>query len=78
MLHANPLVEDDEQLVETTSRALRSQGWVVDCSARGEQVLPSLRSDPYDILILDIGLPGIDGYETLRRVLPRSACPCCC
>jgi two-component system response regulator TctD len=62
------LVEDDEQLVETTSRALRSQGWVVDCSARGEQVLPSLRADPYDILILDIGLPGIDGYETLRRV----------
>lgn len=62
------LVEDDEQLVETTSRALRSQGWVVDCSARGEQVLPSVRSDPYDLLILDIGLPGIDGYETLQRV----------
>ena len=30
------LVEDDEQLVEATARALRSQGWVVDCTARGE------------------------------------------
>ncbi|MFN3860007.1 MAG: response regulator [Roseateles sp.] len=62
------LVEDDEQLVETTARALRSQGWVVDCSARGEPVPRSLREDAYDLLILDIGLAGIDGFETLRRV----------
>lgn len=62
------LVEDDEHLVETTARALRSQGWVVDCSARGEPVPHSLREDPYDLLILDIGLAGIDGFETLRRV----------
>ena len=62
------LVEDDEQLVETTSRALRSQGWVVDCTARGEPVPRSLREDGYDLLILDIGLAGIDGLETLRRV----------
>lgn len=62
------LVEDDEQLVETTARALRSQGWVVDCTARGEPVPRSLREDAYDLLILDIGLAGIDGFETLRRV----------
>lgn len=62
------LVEDDDQLVETTARALRSQGWVVDCSSRGEPVPRSLREDGYDLLILDIGLAGIDGFETLRRV----------
>ncbi len=62
------LVEDDEHLVETTARALRSQGWVVDCTARGEPVPRSLREDAYDLLILDIGLAGIDGFETLRRV----------
>ena len=39
------LVEDDEHLVETTARALRSQGWVVDCTARGEPVPRSLRED---------------------------------
>jgi two-component system, OmpR family, response regulator len=61
------LVEDDEHLVQTTARALRSQGWVVDCSARGEPVPRSLREDDYDLLILDIGLAGIDGFETLRR-----------
>jgi two-component system response regulator TctD len=65
------LVEDDEQLVETTARALRSQGWVVDCSARGEPVAHSLREDPYDLLILDIGLPGIDGFEVLNRLDPQ-------
>lgn len=62
------LVEDDELLVESTSRALRSQGWVVDATARGEPVPLSLRNDRYDLLILDIGLAGIDGFETLRRV----------
>jgi DNA-binding response OmpR family regulator len=62
------LVEDDPQLADTTARALRSQGWEVDVTARGEQVAPSVRQDPYDLVILDVGLPGIDGFETLRRV----------
>lgn len=62
------LVEDDEILAESTARALRSQSWVVDRSARGEPVPRSLREDRYDMLILDIGLAGIDGFETLRRV----------
>jgi two-component system, OmpR family, response regulator len=62
------LVEDDAALADSTSRALRSQGWAVDWTARGEPVVVSLQSDPYDLMILDIGLAGIDGYETLRRV----------
>ncbi len=62
------LVEDDEWLAESTARALRTQGWEVDCSARGEPVALSIAQDPYDLLILDIGLAGIDGFETLRRV----------
>ena len=73
------LVEDDEQLVETTARAaLARLGGGLQCAWRTGAALAAQR--PYDILILDIGLPGIDGYETLRRacVPPRSACPCCC
>jgi len=62
------LVEDDPLVSDSTARALRSQGWLVDCTERGEPVAVSVRQDPYDLLILDIGLPGIDGYETLRRV----------
>ena len=62
------LVEDDAPLAESIATALRAQGWRVDASARGEPVAGSLQQDDYDALILDIGLPGIDGLETLRRV----------
>lgn len=62
------LVEDDPAVAETTQRALRSQGWTVDHSARGEPVALSVRQDPYDLVILDVGLGGIDGFEVLRRL----------
>jgi DNA-binding response OmpR family regulator len=62
------LVEDDPALSDATRRALAAQGWTVDCTARGEPVPASLRQDPYDLVLLDIGLAGIDGFETLRRV----------
>ena len=62
------LVEDDAPLAESISSAMRARGWRADVSARGEPVPASLMQDPYDALVLDIGLPGIDGLETLRRV----------
>jgi two-component system, OmpR family, response regulator len=62
------LVEDDPALADTTSRALKAQGWSVDWCTRGEPVAQSLRQDPYDLVLLDIGLAGIDGFETLRRL----------
>lgn len=67
------LVEDDPELSEATARALRSQGWSVDHTARGEPVAMSVKRDPYDLVILDIGLPGIDGFETLRRLREQDA-----
>ena len=62
------LVEDDAALADTTTRALTAQGWAVDWSTRGEQVPASVKQDPYDLVVLDIGLAGIDGFETLRRI----------
>jgi len=62
------LVEDDQPLAASIAAALAAQGWRVDISARGEPVPASLQRDDYDALVLDIGLPGIDGLETLRRV----------
>jgi two-component system response regulator TctD len=62
------LAEDDEPLAASIADLLRAQGWRVDVSPRGEPVPMSLQHDDYDVLILDIGLPGIDGIETLRRV----------
>ncbi len=45
-----------------------AQGWAVDWSPRGEPVAASVKQDPYDLVVLDIGLAGIDGFETLRRL----------
>ncbi|HEU0202569.1 MAG TPA: response regulator transcription factor [Burkholderiaceae bacterium] len=67
------LVEDDQQLADATRRALQSQGWAVDVTARGEPVAASVRQDPYDLVILDVGLPGIDGFEVLRRLRAEGA-----
>jgi len=62
------VVEDDSPLAESIATAMRAHGWRADVSARGEPVPASLLQDDYDALVLDIGLPGIDGLETLRRV----------
>jgi two-component system OmpR family response regulator len=64
----NLLVEDDAPLAESIATAIRARGWRADVSATGEPVPASLKQDEYDALVLDIGLPGIDGLETLRRV----------
>lgn len=62
------LVEDDPTLGEATARALRSQSWVVDWLKHGEAVGQNLSSAQYDVLLLDVGLPDMDGFEVLRRV----------
>jgi len=62
------LVEDDAAIAESVSSLLTSQGYLVDWTRRGEPVANSVERDRYDAIILDIGLPGIDGFEVLRRV----------
>ena len=69
------LVEDDAALADTTTRAFKAQGWAVDWSTRGEAVPASVRQDPYDLVVLDIGLAGIDGFETLRRLRAQGGAP---
>lgn len=66
------LVEDDLSLGETTARALRSQGWDVDWINNGESVAKETRLVTYDLIALDVGLPGIDGFEVLRRLRAES------
>ena len=65
------LVEDDRALTDSVSSALKLQGHVVDTTQRGEPVEKSVETDYYDAVILDVGLPGIDGFEVLRRIRKR-------
>lgn len=61
-------VEDDIALGEVTARALRSQSWVVDWIKVAESLPSALEAASFDLIVLDVGLPGIDGFEALRRL----------
>jgi two-component system OmpR family response regulator len=62
------IVEDDTSLATGLMRALSNEGYDVAAAVNGEEALERIRSEPYDLLVLDIGLPGIDGFEVLRRL----------
>ncbi|RJP26179.1 MAG: response regulator [Candidatus Abyssobacteria bacterium SURF_5] len=66
----NPiLVVDDEKNIRTTLRqALESAGYRVETAVSGEDALAKLAESSFDLLFLDIKLPGIDGLEVLRRL----------
>jgi len=62
------IVEDDPSLASGLSRILEAEGYAVDVTSRGEDAVQAARQERFDMVILDIGLPGIDGFEVLRRL----------
>jgi len=62
------IVEDDASLAAGIARILEAEGWAVDTVKSGEQAALASQVERFDLLILDIGLPGIDGFEVLRRL----------
>ncbi len=64
------LVVDDEELVRWTfNESLSGEGYKVDLAETGEEALDKYKRRKYDLVILDIKLPGIDGEEVLEKVL---------
>jgi DNA-binding response OmpR family regulator len=55
------VAEDDPDIVELLTHYLATDGWAVDARADGRQALELLRQGPYELLILDLQLPGMDG-----------------
>ena len=62
------IVEDDAVLARGVARILESEGYAVDVVARGEQAILAAEQERFDLVILDVGLPGMDGFEVLRRL----------
>jgi two-component system cell cycle response regulator CtrA len=62
------LVEDDSATAQSIEMMLRSEGYVCDTTDMGEDGLEIGKLYDYDIIILDLMLPDIDGYEVLRRL----------
>ncbi|MDB5863429.1 MAG: basR 3 [Betaproteobacteria bacterium] len=67
------IVEDDAILSDGLAHALRSRGYAVDCMANGIDADWALATEQYDLVVLDIELPLIDGFEVLRRLRKRKA-----
>jgi DNA-binding response OmpR family regulator len=68
--HSVLLVEDDLRLAGLVSRYLEGQGLRMSVVSRGDQVVDLVQRDNPDILILDLGLPGEDGFTICRRLRP--------
>ena len=65
------IAEDEERIVSFLEKGLRSSGYVTTAVFTGTDALAYARDDDFDLLILDLGLPGIDGQEVLRQVRAR-------
>lgn len=64
-------MEDDPTLADGLARSLGQSGYAVDNAANGERAGSMLKDDVYDLVILDLGLPKVDGLEVLRRLRQR-------
>ncbi|HEY6029798.1 MAG TPA: response regulator transcription factor [Gaiellaceae bacterium] len=68
-------VDDEPRYREMIGFNLEAAGYRVDGAATGEEALELLAAGEPDLIVLDVMLPGIDGFEVCRRVRERSSCP---
>ncbi|MGD0835767.1 MAG: response regulator transcription factor [Polyangia bacterium] len=69
------LIDDDARLAEMLGQYLRSRGFAVDVCGDGESGLTAQAKTEYQIIILDVMLPGIDGLEVCRRIRAHAQTP---
>jgi two-component system OmpR family response regulator len=62
------VVEDEPKMAALIARGLREEGHGADIAAAGEDAIWMVEAAPYDAVILDLMLPGLDGFATLRRL----------
>jgi two-component system OmpR family response regulator len=62
------IVEDEIRMAALIKRGLEAEGVTADVAGSGEDALVSAGARPYDAIVLDVMLPGIDGFETCRRL----------
>jgi two-component system response regulator MtrA len=69
------LVEDDPSIREVTAIGLRGAGFTVDTAADGQAGLDRFRGNPFDLILLDVMLPRLDGLEVCRAIRRTSTVP---
>lgn len=69
------IVEDEPDLLASLAQALREEGYAVDTADNGDDGLFSAEGTDYDALVLDVMLPGLDGWEVLKRLRKTKKTP---
>ena len=67
------IVEDDPVLADGLTRSLRQADFAVDCVHDGDAADHTLTAQAYDLVILDLGLPKLDGFDVLKRLRRRGS-----
>lgn len=62
------IVEDEPNIVESLSFILRRAGFEIDTATDGAQALDRVRRQPFEVLVLDIMLPGMNGLDVLKAI----------
>ncbi|HMK36105.1 MAG TPA: response regulator [Desulfomonilaceae bacterium] len=65
------VVDDEIHICELYKGELEDEGYTVSIANSGEQALSEVEKDPPDLIVLDIQMPGMDGIETLEKLLGR-------
>jgi DNA-binding NtrC family response regulator len=65
------LVDDETEFLATLAKRLEMRGLKVKTAGSGEDALAVVESEDFDLIILDLSMPGIDGLETLKRIKAR-------
>jgi two-component system, OmpR family, response regulator MtrA len=68
-------VEDDERIRSAVKLALEDEGWIVDEAESGEDAIEMFQHSSPDVVLIDIMLPGIDGFELCRTIRRTSSVP---
>jgi two-component system KDP operon response regulator KdpE len=69
------IVDDEPQIIRALSPALAAAGYTVETAGSGEEALSKMAAEPCDAVVLDLGLPDMDGKEVIRRVREWSEAP---
>ena len=68
------VVEDDAKLARALQRGLQREGYAIDLAGTGDEGLAQVKENDYDVVLLDVMLPGRDGFSVCRAMLVHENC----